>query len=152
MKHKYHKDAACHRDMVARSCVNSHAQEPYLLLCYPAVTPASAVHVAPLTTFAASEHKNSTISAMLFTSQNSSPPRSGSDGGIIVSMRAHIHQNGAWDVCKLTVLSHALKALHIDTPSSKSVADARSHRTSSNDIAANAFGAVERASVLRQAD
>jgi hypothetical protein len=67
-------------------------------------------------------------------------------------MRAHIHQDGARDISKLTALSHAPKALHVDTVGSKSVADASGHGASSNDIAANAFGAVERAGVLRQAD
>jgi hypothetical protein len=69
-----------------------------------------------------------------------------------VSMREHIHNHEAWDAGKLTTYSHTPKAFHIDALSSKSVADARGHSTSSNDIAANAFGAVECTGVLRQAD
>jgi hypothetical protein len=67
-------------------------------------------------------------------------------------LREHVHNHEAWVVDKLTTHSHTPKAFHINTLGSKSVADARGHSTSSNDIAANAFGSVERAGVLRQAD
>jgi hypothetical protein len=67
-------------------------------------------------------------------------------------MREHIHKGEAWDVGKLTTDSHTPKALHVDTLGSKSVADACGHGASSNDIAANAFRAVECTGVLRQAD
>jgi hypothetical protein len=116
---------------------------------YAAVTPASAVHVAPLTTCAASEHKNKTISAILFTSQNSPPPKSGS-GSRTISIGND--SNETREICRRTVLSHAADTLHIYAFGREIVANIGGHRTSSNDIAANAFGAVEGAGVFRQAD
>lgn len=57
----------------------------------PAVTPASAVHVAPLTICAASEFRKSTTSATLFTSQISIPPQSGTIGEELAGCQ-HAHR------------------------------------------------------------
>lgn len=52
--------------------------------------------------------------------------------------------------CRLTSSLHEGHALHVDAFGGESIANVRSHRTSSDDVATNAFGTIECGSVLRQ--
>lgn len=103
-----------------------------------------------MTTCAASEHKNRTISATLLTSQKSSPFIPGSDVVTYVST-ANIRKSSCTRY-RHTVLRQHPQAFHVDTARPGRLENVGSHRAGSNNIAANTLGGVECAGVLRQTD